>query len=196
MRKLLLILPLLLTSPLFAQDILDEIAKAGCKCIEDQEISNDQEERNMQLGLCIIDAATDYKAELLEQYEIDFAKIDEHGEKLGQLVGVRMVSICPDLITSLVGGGDEAQVQTQSESGIITEINNEVFISFTVKNNEGKSTRFFWLTFIKSDLDLPAEYESLKGKSVQITYLTREFFDARILEYRNFNILTDLEILE
>ena len=41
-----------------------------------------------------------------------------------------------------------------------------------------------------------SSFDKLKDQSVTITYFQQEFFDARIKEYRLFNVIEKIDLLE
>ena len=61
-----------------------------------------------------------------------------------------------------------------------------------IKNNEGKTNKFYWLTRVDTDFDLELEYKMLKDKEVYVRFMTQEIFDPRINEYRSYNVLLEL----
>jgi hypothetical protein len=178
----------------YAQDFLDEIAEQSCNCISENELSEDAEQRTLQLGLCIIESATPFRKKLLKEYKIDMDKVDTQGEELGRLVAMRMLSFCPDILAALAS--DEIGNTELVETGVVTKIDESAFISFYVKSNSGKTIRFFWLTFIENDLDLEINYRDLLNKNIEVTYSVMELFDPRIQEYSNFNLITRIQLTE
>ena len=80
--------------------------------------------------------------------------------------------------------------------GEITEINTSDFITFSLKDDSGKTNRFYWMSYIHSNYDLEADYNSLKSKTVEISYTTSQFYDPRIETYRNIYIIKELVVIE
>lgn len=83
-------------------------------------------------------------------------------------------------------------LEVEISEGIITKIENENFVVFSLRDETGKVTKFYWLTFIEADVDLSANYQSFLDKNVEIGYVKKEFFDPKINEYRTFNVIFDL----
>ncbi len=186
----------------FSQDYMDEIALKACECLHSVSDTLDTERYNMELGFCMIDAAMPYKKQIKKDYKIDLDRIDgQAGNELGQVIGLRMASVCPDAImqvASKVNGEEEAEELEDVVVGYITKIDENKFIVFSLTDEKGKIMKFYWLTFIEADLnfELTSQYKSLMNKMVQITYLPQEFFDYRIEEYRPFNIIQKLQIVQ
>lgn len=189
----------------FAQkDYMEIIAQKSCECLEQLEDFN-SEALNMKLGLCMIEVAEPYSDELLEDHGIDFAEIDVHGERLGELIGMKMASACPSTLLEIAEKMEqqEAAVNEVSEpvagdlyttSGRVTRISEELFVEFSIRDNDGQPRKFYWLSFVRSNVELIDNYQDLKDKNVTVIYKSEELFDARIGEYRAFNVIIELEI--
>ena len=195
--KLLIFLLITVSQACFAQVYLDKITEKACTCLKNTSDKDGQEVWQMELGLCIIEAAEPYKKELMKEHKIDLNKIDTQGEELGRLIGVRMASACPETLLNIAKKGDlvnEDKTTEKTYEGQVTAVDDSKFIEFSVKDETGKINKFYWFTFIESGVELSSTYKNLVGKSVEITYITQEFFDARIAEYRPFYIVQKLEL--
>ncbi len=181
-----------------AQDYMDKIAKESCSCVENIENNDDPMRFQMELGLCMINAATPYTKEIKKDYNIDLKYIETQGEELGRVVGLKMAGVCPDVMMKLAQTTEKASPENMTESyiGTVTQVGNDQFVVVSVKNKAGKEVKFFWLTFIKSEQDLVNTYSKLKGKTVEVVSVSQEFFDHRISEYRPFNIIVSLNVLD
>ncbi|TRZ43182.1 hypothetical protein [Robertkochia solimangrovi] len=176
-------------------DYIDKIANDACDCVSEL-YESEEEITTTALGICLLKSAMPYKKQLLADYNYDLNEIDgPDGERIGVLIGTRMAVTCPDFLTML---SDEEEVETteyQSTSGKIKSVNNDNFIVLEVTNTEGKTEKFYWLTFVASNVeDLQSEYEKLKNKMVVIEYIRQELFDPRLKEYRFLNVMTGLTI--
>lgn len=189
----------------FSQKYMDDIAEKACGCLHSVSDTLATDDFNMKLGLCMIEAATPYQKQLKKDYGIDFNKIDEQGAELGRIIGMRMVSVCPEALVKMASrvkgeeseGVEELEVTDVNENtyvGTITQVDNSQFVVFTVKNSEGKLSKFYWFGFISSNTELTADYTNFKGKSVMITFVQKEYFDPRIGEYRMMNIIESMNI--
>src|SRR5690606_33109504 len=115
---------------------------------------------DMLLGVCVIEAAAPYTKQLKKDFGLDLGNLDKYGDKLGELIGVRMVSICPDVIIKYSQKAEaleeeEAKEEAEEISGVVTKIEDNQFVTFWVKERSGKESRFYWFLFVNSDLDLP-----------------------------------------
>jgi len=190
---------LLFTATLgFSQNYMEEIAIKACDCLNKVSDTLEKDRFNMELGLCMIEAASPYKKQLLKDYKIDLNKIDQQGEELGKLIGFKMGSVCPEGLIKIVNKVNKTEDNKPIENvieGQLTSVIGEKFIEFSIKDFLGKVSKYYWLTFIESDIDLINDYKTLIDKNVRITFLTQDFFDARIGEYRPFNIIQKIEII-
>lgn len=201
MKKLTLIILISISSNiLFSQDYMDDIVIKSCECLTKVSDTLELNRLHMELGLCMINASMPYKKELLKDYDIDLNNIDSEGEKLGTMIGLRMAGTCPNELIKLAeqtGELDQEIIENQYVENVtigeITKIDSDLFIAFTIKDEKGKSSKFYWLTFIESDFDL-SDYSTLINKNVSVTYTTQELYDNKIQEYRLFNIISSIKV--
>lgn len=177
----------------FSQNYLDDIALKTCECLNTVSDTAGIEEI---LGLCMIDAALPYKKQLKEDYNIDLNKIDTQGEELGRIIGIKMTTVCPNTLKKVVNRTNKNNANKISKTifeGQIIAIEDNKFVEFSVEDKFGKIHRFYWFSFIESNIELSNNYKTLLEETVVITFFTQEFFDARVTEYRTFNIIQKLE---
>lgn len=195
-----ILLLLTITSKSFSQAYMDEIVKKSCECLGgvSEELSN--EEFTMELGLCMLQAASPYERKLKKDFKIDLSKIDQGGgEELGRVIGLKMATACPNVLMRMVGKiGDEEEEEPEVNTvntfeGQVTKVEEDQFIVFSVRDERGRVSKFHWLTFVDSDINLSSDYMKLMDESVTITYTSQEFFDSRIGEYRVYNIIEKID---
>lgn len=200
MQKLFLSFVLLfITSILSAQEAyMDDIVNKTCDCISEAKIKNPNPSK-AELGICVMLATKDYKEELTRDYNIDWELGHNEGERLGRIIGVQLISVCPEVILSIV---EQAQEQMPEEItslriiGRVQRISNDQFIVFDIQDTSNRTDKYYWLTFIDTEFDLQNDYLELEGKLVEITYFTLDFYDARIKEYRPHKIIDSLKFFE
>lgn len=198
--KILTSLLIVISTLSYSQDYLDDIALKTCECLNTIADSLETERFNMELGLCMIDAAAPYKKQLKKDHKIDLNKIDTQGEELGRIVGLKMATVCPDALLAMVNKVKNKEDTDISESiieGYVTRIEQDKFVVFSIKDENGKTTKFYWLTFIETDFnfEFTTQYKSLMNETVRIAFISQDYFDFRIEEYRTFNIIQKIEIL-
>jgi hypothetical protein len=188
---------LLLSVKCFSQDYLDDIAKKTCSCTDTISDTTNSEQYYMQLGVCMIVASTPYKKQIKKDYKIDIDNLGDDGEKIGKIIGVKMASVCPKTLARIAQVAKKEKQQPANEEqtikGIITNIENDCFMVFSLKDDIGKITKLYWLTFIDTKIELTNHYKSYIGEPVTITYKIQEFFDPKINEYRQFFIISKIE---
>jgi len=185
----------------FAQKYMDDIAQTACECFEKLPDTLTTKEYEMKLGFCLLEAASPYQKQLKKDYKINFAKIDTEGEELGRIIGLKMATICPDAFLKIMGETDFEEVEENNTTenivtGKIIQISDDAFVVFSVKDEKGKISKFYWFTFIESNIELSTKYKTLADKKVIITYTTQEFFDTKLGEYRNFKIIQKLDVID
>ena len=180
---------------------MDTIVEQACSCVS--EIGDEEELNSTNLGLCILNEAVKFKEELLRDHNINMANIDVEGEALGRLVALEMLSVCPDQLKRMVNARQNEQDAAAEEensyysiTGQVKSIQKSDFISFSITSEEGKTSKFYWLTFIDGNFDIQEEYNSLEGKKVEVSYSEIELYDPKIGEYRTFNVIDSFSILE
>lgn len=174
-----------------AQDYLDAMAKRSCECIEKLPENINKQAVTMQVGFCILQSASqDDKLKILKDHQIDMNNPMKDGQRAGELVGARMASACPATLIKLTADVADAR---GSASGKINKVDTDHFVVFSLQEASGKISKFIWLTQVKTNLDLAASYNNLIGKTVKISFETKDIFDPKIGEYRPFKIITNLQ---
>ncbi|MEM6297082.1 MAG: hypothetical protein AAF740_00160 [Bacteroidota bacterium] len=184
-------------------DYMDEVARGACDCMKEIPKDENAERYQMRLGLCFLEPATKYAEEIKRDYGLDLTRMDafgeDEGEQLGQVIGLKMLNICPEVLMDIAESGqfDEEEEDNAPASGSfegsISGVEIGTIVVFTAKDSRGKSEKFYWMGFVESNVeDLANTYEKLKKKKVQIEYVEREVFDPRIGEYRNVKVITGL----
>lgn len=173
---------------------MDKIAAKSCDCLNNVPDSLQTQQFNMALGVCMLEASMPYKKQIKKDYDINLDQIDKEGQKLGRIIGVKMATACPNSLIKITQKQSEsAPGKTQKKiKGTIIKIEKDFFISFSIKDEDGKLLKLYWLTFIKSNNELTENYSMLLQKNVEITYTTQEFFDPKIEQYRQFLIVDSL----
>ncbi|MEO1049918.1 MAG: hypothetical protein AAFX87_04815 [Bacteroidota bacterium] len=203
MKKILLIALVAISTSALGQAYMDDIVDKSCQCISSLPEDLNQDNLNLEFGLCILQAAQSYEKKLKKDYDIDLEKIDgEVGQEFGRLIGLKMASKCPDLLLAITNRVKESEQQVTEEveasvrsvEGEIVNVEDDQFVAITVKGSNGKTYKYYWLQYVDSDIDVSAGYDGLVGKNVSIGFTTKEFFDPKIKEYRLFNVISTLSI--
>ena len=201
MKILPLLLLILVFNNVWCQDYMDKIVEDACDCVED--IEKNDENYTMKLGLCMIEVSMPYAKQIKKDYGIDMIGI--HGkdaQKLGQILGMKMASKCPNALieaTNEVLEDDKVDIYgnlenttNESVTGVINDIREETFVTLSIKDENGKISKYIWLTYVECEEDFLTNYKDYLGEEVTIKYQVQEFFDPKIQEYRNYNVITSV----
>lgn len=192
---------LLISNLFFSQDYKKELSKSSCDCLRKIDIeNNDKNVITSQLGLCMLKTASPYSKEIKRDYGIDIVKDISNSEKMKELgvqVGMLMLNDCQELFEKITKSEELENESDESSylliSGKVKKIEKENFVIFHLVGENNNLTKFYWVSNVESNLDLPKEYNSLLNKKVNISYYTSEIFDAKINDYRNLNIISSLK---
>lgn len=193
-----LITILLISSNLLGQstDFKTEITQKLCDCVNAKDIDQmSADDLETQFGICLINSIEGYDEELEKEFGEPFS-MSKHSSKLGEMVGMKMVTVCPDIIQKLVEAdeastGAEETSNSKSVSGIVKKVNKGEFISFELETDSGTNT-YHWLTEVNTNLNLKEDYKSLKKENVKIEYQVLPMFDPKKETYKDVNVITGI----
>ena len=193
-----------------AQDVMDEIAQKCCECISTGDSSLNKNELQMKLGLCMIREAMPYKKELKKKYSLDLDRLDaEKGRALGQLVGSRLPTICPEkfaLLMPLVakeiekaenaGKEDKAEEDAKARlvmEGTIVEVKGSEFATVTIKDAAGREQKLLWLEYFEGASLISGSPDSYKTGNFKVWYTEREIYNVQLKDYIKYKVISRLE---
>jgi len=198
MKRILIFSVLLLMAVTsFSENYMDIIVKKSCECITNIPDTLGKDQFNMKFGLCMLEISMPYKKELKHDYNIDLDNIDAKvGEKLGRIVALKMGNVCPGVLMAVAkknAAAPEQETNGKVLEGVVTNIENTNFVVFSIKDNFERIFKFYWFSVIHSDIELTNNYNSLLGKAIKITYDKKDYFDPKISDYRQFNVISKIE---
>jgi hypothetical protein len=203
MKKIVLVFAFLPLATLgYSQKYMDKIADKACICLEKFKDNVVSDQLTFEFGLCMIEAAMPYKKQLKKDYGIDMDRIDVDGESLGRVVGIKMATSCPNLLynmATLFIGEEEQQddvvtKDVKNVKGIISKIDSESFVVFSLKDDAGKTLMLHWFNHIDCDVELTEDYSSLVGKSVSVSYEIHDLFDPKLAQYRPYYVISRISL--
>lgn len=182
-----------------SQDILDVITKEVCSCAnEKKDMLKDaaSEKVQMQLGLCIISSFSSHEKEVTAKYG-NVMEAEGAMEKLGGDVGIKMASVCPDVLMMFADMESEFDEETEeipalTLEGKIIEIKPEQFLTVIVKDNSDRNHTFLVLTFFE-DSNLFIENKLKKNDKVSVQYWEQEFYDAKARDFRYYKVIQGIK---
>jgi hypothetical protein len=105
----------LTASNVYGQNYINELATNSCECINRIDEKTSGARAQFELRQCLIASARPFSSELLRDHKIDLSRDQTRaGEKLGAIVGVVMVDICPSKLISVAGRMSEEPADTRT----------------------------------------------------------------------------------
>lgn len=198
MKKLILLIALIISFVTTnAQDVIDTMAQEVCKCMTDRNVLdiNDQQKLITAVGICIAESYTTHQEQVSTELGIDELN-DETGHALGNKVGVRMMKYCPDYLMKM---GQVASQNTSGEStyvlnGKVDSMEKGDFITYKLKDSEGKIHKLLWYQHFKGSDDLIDDPKKLVGKNVSVTLKDVECYIPKAQAYYSIKEIVELKM--
>jgi len=193
MKNFILISLSLFSNQIFSQEYTSKIAKETCECIQKAKTENpDPKKLELQFGMCMINASQPYAKEIKRDFNVDLLSGDSY--ETGEVVGKWLLKECPDAFMDLVNSSnEEAEEKQMLVNGTVSKIEEERFITFHIVGENKILNKFYWISNIESNLDLPKVYKTLLNKKITVSYFNSDIFDPKINDYRNLNIISTLK---
>ena len=194
---LLLVVQTITAQKLSKDDLSEKLADKACECANKKELNKDNFE--VSLGLCINESLGGYSKDV-EKYDGNNAITNEEKlEELAANIGVKMATKCPKIFNMLSfddqDSEEEMEEETEEESlmisGKVTEIKQDQFITFSVKESSGKMNHFILLgdfdnAFLLTDKVLKVADEA------EFYYYELDLYDAKLGRFVLYNIISDI----
>lgn len=181
-----------------SQDILDIVGNEVCSCAAskvDELKAQESSKVQLELGFCIVASYSAHKEAVIQKYG-DVLQSDTSMKQLGMDVGLKMASICPDVLLKLAESGfgseDEQEEEALTLEGKIVEIKPEQFLTVIVKDNSGRSHSMMVLTFFK-DSNLLTDMILKKNDKVSVDYWEQEFYDTKAKDFRYYKVIQGIK---
>jgi hypothetical protein len=211
MKKVtLLILVVLFGSSALAQkkskeEVAELMAEDTCECISKKKFdkSDDTEEKEMALGLCLFDSFNKHKSKSRYYSKKTLNDIEEIGEDVGFI----MATTCADDFLSIFSSEELVEIVGDDEDEVGLDASTDSVLTIEVElvtmNNDAISYFEAKDDFDKTHIFLITEefegYELLKksnfGKSYTATFKEVELFDLSEKQYITKKVITKLEEL-
>ncbi|WP_138433400.1 hypothetical protein [Winogradskyella algicola] len=211
MKKVtLLILVVLFGSSALAQkkskeEVAELMAEDTCECISKKKFdkSDDTEEKEMALGLCLFDSFNKHKSKSRYYSKKTLNDIEEIGEDVGFI----MATTCADDFLSIFSSEELVEIVGDDEDEVGLDASTDSVLTIEVElvtmNNDAISYFEAKDDFDKTHIFLITEefegYELLKksnfGKSYTVTFKEVELFDLSEKQYITKKVITKLEEL-
>jgi hypothetical protein len=173
-----------------AQDIKDQLASEACECIGKKDVDNmDAEDLQMQLSLCLMEAVGNNQAAFEKEYGTLDPSNQEALQQMGQDIGMRMVTKCPQYMMKLASQAPGQQQMAPAPSkvqaklaGTIKSVEGDEVGVVTIAEASGRTHRLLWLDFF-SGSDKLQDTKQAVGKKVTVQYEEIEAYSPKAQEY-------------
>lgn len=159
---------------LCGQDLLDDMARAACSCLESKNMSDNYEKLKFEAGMCILAYYQEHTDEVNEYFGItEFNGVT--GRIVGEKLGVKMVTVCPDLVIKLGQSkisddeDEDDRASTYTISGKVAKAEGADLITYHIKADDGKTYKVVWYRNFEGSEDLVDDPKSIVGKKVTVT---------------------------
>ena len=187
---------------LHAQDVLDRIAQEACGCASALDTTAGAEQRNVQLGLCMLQSAAPYQKELKKKYDIDLNDLENQGERLGQLIGMRLAVHCPEFVALMARMSAESEEEEEAlpagpsfstMDGALTTVRSGQFLTLVVKKEDGSSQELLLLEHAEGVQQVLSRPDQGRGTLGSWSYAIQDLFDPVSRGYRPFYVVKGVE---
>lgn len=165
-----------------SNDICSEIATKNIKVINEN-----------VLGVQMIKSLMNYKEDVVFYFGQDYFINEKVMETLGEEIGTHLGIKCPEIFLDIIDVEEAADIFNYiTVKGKLSKIQNNEFMTFTIKETTGKTHEFMLLSsfetaYLLTDNILKANDE------IEVSYYVSEIYNAKIGRYINYNIVTYIE---
>lgn len=198
---------LLFYSALSAQVSKDSLiklmAKETCVEISKKDLSNKtMDELELELGLAMMPIVVKYQDQLKTNgYDME----DQQAmEGMGREVGMQLAKDCPAFLKMFVNNpaalkdalgkdNDKPAVLPSNVFGTLVKIVGGDFSYIQVKDGSGKIEKLWWMEYFEGSNKLIQEPAKYLNKTVKVSYVEKEVYNATLKDYVKVKIITGIE---
>jgi len=182
----------------YSQDaVLEKMAIQSCDCLHAKKIdyeASSEKELETVFASCVIQSFATHQVEYSKFAKVNFG--DQSAmEKLGVDIAVKMMAHCPEVIMAM-GASDDDEDSTatvsQTIDGQLTEILTGEFVSFKVKDANGRMHTFILLDYFDT-ASLFTENQLKQKDKVSVSYTEIELYDPKMKEFRYYKVIDGLQ---
>lgn len=174
-------------------ELADKLADRACECANKKELTRENIE--ISIGFCIVESLSSFEKDVERHYGKDIIGNDDKMEELGFDVGKKMAFKCISIFNLMTDDEESTEEEVEEEAliivGAISEINQDQFITFSVKEESGKMNHFILLNDFDNAFLLTDKVLKLND-SVQIEYYELDLYDAKVGKFILYNIVSDI----
>jgi hypothetical protein len=175
-----------------AQDYLTKIAEGACSCLSKLDPKLKGLDAQNAIGTCLMSASQPYVEQLKKDHKIDLVADNmAAGQKLGQLVAVKMLATCQPVMLGIINRMSDMEVvevpsfseddmpaldvEIRNIAGTVVSVDAGQFLVIEIKD-ETANYKLFMIDPFDTDLDM-SKYKELVGKKISCDYFTRDVLD-------------------
>ncbi len=182
-----------------AQDIVQVLADETCECLSKKDLDKAHREKiEEELAMCFVEVAPPYFTRVQEELGLDLMKGEEEGRKLGELIGEKLVTVCPKFMSLITSFVEEEMANSENiVQGKLLKIEKGQFASILVKEADtGNEVRLYWLRQFNNADKLIANSKKIIGKNVLFEYHEMEVYRPELKDYDTVKEIVDFLIPE
>ena len=188
------------TVPGFSQkSYLDIVADSTCKCMEAGKNAVKSEADLDKLGeKCIMKAAIPYLDSFAKEEGIKIDEFDaELGNKIGQRIGMKLITNCPvfiEMIATFSDDKDSEEVVTGKTSGTVSDVIISDRVYLNIKEPTGKMTKLAWVEYFPGADGYKKNPSQLKGKQVEAEWKQQEIYNVASKDFLTVKVVSRLRV--
>ncbi|UOX32879.1 hypothetical protein LXD69_12630 [Flavobacterium sediminilitoris] len=197
MKKIIVLL--LITQSIFAQklskeELIKKISDQTCQCSQEKNINKDN--LDITLGLCIIESINKFEKDVEKHFGKDILGNEEKMTEIAESVGMQLAFNCPSFL-KLINEMEEENIGSDdfqddlSISGKIIATKSEQFLTFTLKEDSGKTNSFLILENFEN-LFLLKDAVVKPTDNVKVLYYEANLYDAKSNKVVPFKVVLDI----
>lgn len=143
-----------------------------------------------------------YEKDIEKHYGKNIISDESKMEALGRDVGVQMATKCPAFLKLVMENmGDDEEYEDEavevveevepSVTGKFFQSKSEQFVTFSIKENTGKTVEFILLNNFDNSF-LITENILKQNDNIEVYYYELEMFDAKIKKFVTYKIVSDI----
>jgi hypothetical protein len=193
-----------ISTPLLAQTTRDalikQVTKETCDELSKTDFSNKStDEFKITLGLVLVKVVAAHQAELKT---VGVSVSDPQSlEKIGNDVGVQLVTTCPSFLSALTGNPNAVKELLDNEkasvsgsiSGKLVKVVGGEFTYLQVEDAKGKVEKLWWLEYFEGSNNLVGDQQSQLNKPIKVNYVEKEMFNSTLKDYVKIKVITSIQ---
>lgn len=184
--------------PAFAQkNYLDKVTDSTCKCLEASKDKIENAADFDKVGeACIIKSALPFLDSFAKDENMPVEDFDEEmGHKLGQKIGMKLITSCPFFIDLMALYSEEANdIVTGKASGLVTGVQISDHVYLDIKELSGKITKLAWVQYFPGAGAFKSSPSGLKGKRVEVEWIQQEIYVIAKKDFVTMKVITKLDM--